>query len=577
MDITSLAIGLGGLIPLVEKSLQLWQSIAEAKEFGSEMMRIVAMLAIEYHRFLSWARFLQSPSPATHPQPPILPNIGLLFPDDLSSQLQSPIESAAARVVTILGEIADIAGKYKLQGTKSTSVAKRSSALLPIVGAGQNPNIAGMIKKNREWARMLQEQTSLRRRFTFTSRPWGKSDHSALEKKVGELSYWNDRLEGLLPETIRQSVSHQAPLTQILVDENEALLETLIKAAEHQNEGVRTHATLWKERLELTKTNQGDRNIIVEKYRSSVSALGAAGTGSSKCELSLATFQQGQSVPILTVIEWYPFGGLTWSASDISLAISRLAQIVHLTSLTVKPGSLRILECVSFVEDSNSLGLVARLPVGASSVKHPVSLHCLLSKVPEVVTCFRPPSLEERLQLSKQLASSIYSFALVRWCHKDINSRNVVFFRDTSPSASIILNSPYMTGFSISRPDSRTEKSLNKDLEARAIYLHYDLRISDPEERPGYHLKYEMYSLGLLLFEIGIWNTIDRVVKSSLPPKVFHNKVIDRCTKDLPFFMGSRYRDVVLLCLTSADDAEESDSLLDTLYWSVVLELAKCQ
>ncbi|KAL2828089.1 hypothetical protein BJY01DRAFT_133690 [Aspergillus pseudoustus] len=211
-------------------------------------------------------------------------------------------------------------------------------------------------------------------------------------------------------------------------------------------------------------------------------------------------------------------------------------------------------------------------------MKQPVSLHSLLPKEPNVEVGFRPPSLEKRLLLAQQLASSTYSFGLVRWYHKDFNSRNIIFFRDNTPSAAVMLDSPYVTGFSISRPDSATEKSLNKDLEARAIYLHPSLRVMDPDKRPKYKLEYEIYSLGLLLAEIGTWKTIERIAKSSLAPTDFKERVIDRCTKDLPFFMGSRYRDIVLRCLMAADeDSDETDGSLDTLYWSVVLELAKCR
>ena len=260
------------------------------------------------------------------------------------------------------------------------------------------------------------------------------------------------------------------------------------------------------------------------------------------------------------------------------IATARLAEIVHLCSLDDRPKSLRVLDSICFIEGPGSLGIVSHLPKDANPLKQPVSLHSLLKRTPEVVTTFQPPSLEQRLLLAQQLASSVYSFGLVRWFHKDFNCRNVVFFQDSSPAASIMLDTPFITGFSISRPDDIKQKSLNKDLEARVIYLHPDLRATEPEKRPQYHRKYEVYSLGLLLYEIGIWNTIDRAVKITLSPAEFKAKAVDRCIKDLPFFVGTKYSDVVLRCLTCADTgSEEDENSLDTLYWSVVLELAKCR
>lgn len=284
------------------------------------------------------------------------------------------------------------------------------------------------------------------------------------------------------------------------------------------------------------------------------------------------------SAPVPVVVEWYSFGYLNWSFNDIKIATTRLAEIVHLCSIDDRPESLRVLDSICFVEGPESLGIVSRLPKDANPLTQPVSLHSLLKKAPEVIAGFHPPSLEQRLVLAQQLASSVYSFGLVRWFHKDFNSHNVVFFRDTSTAAHVMLDFPFITGFSISRPDDNKEQSLNKDLGVRAIYLHPDLCATDPEKRPSYHRKYEIYSLGLLLFEIGIWNTIDRAVKNTLSPEEFKKKAVDRCTKDLPFFVGNKYRDVVLRCLTCADvDFGENGNSLDTLYWSVVLELAKCR
>lgn len=158
------------------------------------------------------------------------------------------------------------------------------------------------------------------------------------------------------------------------------------------------------------------------------------------------------------------------------------------------------------------------------------------------------------------------------------------------------LNAPYITGFSISRPENEGEKSLDKERERAAVYLHPDLRLIEANStRPRYSRKYEIYALGVVLFEIGIWQTLEKVVErvsevppgktmektvsnvSVLPPRKFMEKVVERCEKDLPFYMGNRYCDVVMRCLTCADeDADETAASLDSIYWSIVLELAKC-
>ena len=250
-----------------------------------------------------------------------------------------------------------------------------------------------------------------------------------------------------------------------------------------------------------------------------------------------------------------------------------------MTSLKDRPKSLRILEGLGFVDDGKALGYICRIPDNTNSTKQPISLFSLLRRDQDS-RGFRPPELGERLLLAQNLAESIYSFSLVRWFHKDLNSHNVTFFRDSSPSAAILFGSPFITGFSLARPDNEGEKSLDKDREHLAIYLHPDLRVSGSDKPPRYSRKHELYALGLLLFEIAIWRPVEDIVKesASFPPTNLAHLVADRARKDLGFYVGNRYRDVVLHCLSLPEDGEnESVVSLDTMYWSVVLELAKCR
>ena len=264
---------------------------------------------------------------------------------------------------------------------------------------------------------------------------------------------------------------------------------------------------------------------------------------------------------------------MEWDLEDFSIAARRLVELVHLSSISDRPESLLTLQGICYVEKEGSLALVHRVPAGVSPAAQPLSLHCLLRKT---VKGFRPPDLNRRLRLAQQLASSIHSFGLVRWFHKDFNSHNIAFFRSISEHSEVLFDSPYVVGLSISRPDKEGEKSLNKDQDAVAIYLHPDLRVGASQRRPSYHRKYDIYSLGLVLFEIGAWRSLDTIAKPSLSPVDFKNAVIDRCEKDLGFYCGPQYRAAVLHCLSCADNsASEIASAFEKLYWSVVLEIAK--
>ena len=53
LEVPGFLTGLSGIIPLIEKSLVIWQSISEAKGFRSDIVGLVAQLSMEYYRFLA--------------------------------------------------------------------------------------------------------------------------------------------------------------------------------------------------------------------------------------------------------------------------------------------------------------------------------------------------------------------------------------------------------------------------------------------------------------------------------------------------------------------------------------------
>ncbi|KAK5635653.1 hypothetical protein RRF57_011365 [Xylaria bambusicola] len=124
-------------------------------------------------------------------------------------------------------------------------------------------------------------------------------------------------------------------------------------------------------------------------------------------------------------VELYSYESLKWDKDDIRLAAYRLAELVHLSSKTTRPESLCLMDSICLIERESSIAIVHRIPESANVTAGAVSLRNLLTRT---VADFRPPDLDKRLRLAQQLASSVYSFGLVRWYHKDFNCHNIVFF-----------------------------------------------------------------------------------------------------------------------------------------------------
>jgi hypothetical protein len=316
LEISGFVIGLSNVIPVVDKSFQIWRSISKAKSFGSDLIGIAAQLSMEYYRFLAWARISQALQPPAgegiHSTAPDILSAKwgtASFPlsDNFSSRLQAPILDAASRIVSTLEEVSKIAEKYAITDDSTTpeqqkphaqgpgtpkSLAQGLSTVLPIVGVPDTA-LASVMAQHRQSASTLQKRSSFRVKLSFVSKPWGQPDKKFLEDKVKELSYWNDRLEGLLPQALRNTIEHQAIPGQILLEENKALLDDLIKASEHQNKAVRTHAKLWKERIEFSMNTRSDPMMLESYRRVSTEIAPVSGLLPSRCELSLATLKVG--------------------------------------------------------------------------------------------------------------------------------------------------------------------------------------------------------------------------------------------------------------------------------------------
>ncbi|KAF7192780.1 hypothetical protein HII31_05879 [Pseudocercospora fuligena] len=117
------------------------------------------------------------------------------------------------------------------------------------------------------------------------------------------------------------------------------------------------------------------------------------------------------------------------------------------------------------------------------------------------------------------------------------------------------------------------------------LYRHPDRQGLNPEER--YTMQHDIYSLGVCLLEIGLWNSFVRYPEArggntaypnteliglsvsalqKKTPKAIKQLLVDLARRELPGRMGEIYEEVVVNCLTCLDpdnmdfgDAIEAD------------------
>jgi hypothetical protein len=224
-----------------------------------------------------------------------------------------------------------------------------------------------------------------------------------------------------------------------------------------------------------------------------------------------------------------------------------------------------------------TLGLVYDLPPGVNDVVAPATLLSLLEN--RSLPRHQLAALEEKFALARSQAGTLLSLHTVGWLHKNLGSHSVMCFAGASGSR-LDYDNALVGGFGISRPDEPTAVSLDVDMpdDSLNLYVHPDLRTS-ASNRPKFHRRHDIYSLGVALFEIGIWDRVTRYgVRNNVPvqPYDFQARLVKYAEIELSPRMGRRYAEVVKRCLTGECFGRDLSDSLDIFCWMVVAELEKC-
>ncbi|KAK8050663.1 hypothetical protein PG994_012393 [Apiospora phragmitis] len=146
----------------------------------------------------------------------------------------------------------------------------------------------------------------------------------------------------------------------------------------------------------------------------------------------------------------------------------------------------------------------------------------------------------------------------------------------TQPTAAAALvpdiAAPYLVGFDAARPDLDTDMSVApKNPSIRDLHRHpqsLSSGLGGARRRRPYCKGYDVYSLGLVLLEIGLWKPLQTYYKPHYSAERWRDRVV------LPVLvpgLGNRtgrvYREVVERCLTAKDDmsGKEAGQLMESV------------
>jgi hypothetical protein len=273
----------------------------------------------------------------------------------------------------------------------------------------------------------------------------------------------------------------------------------------------------------------------------------------------IAAYQQKSSI-----VEYKPHA--TWILHD-KKALKEAREIVRTLAGAlsfVDPTVTGLLRCVGYFHENDPnnprFGLVYSTPFSITQ-KNPTNLKDILNAKDEKGnrrTAMHP--LDKRLTLARRIASAVYFLHAIGWVHKSIRSNNILMLESNSlsPQGAFphTLGHPYLVNFESARADTATSDLTLAEKEDQwhfNIYRHPERQGSKISAR--FTMAHDVYSLGVVLLEIGLWRPFERYEKSltGKQPIDVRSELI-RMSNDMAVQMGSKYRDLVAWCLQLEDE-----------------------
>ncbi|KAI0837715.1 hypothetical protein F5Y06DRAFT_270056 [Hypoxylon sp. FL0890] len=301
---------------------------------------------------------------------------------------------------------------------------------------------------------------------------------------------------------------------------------------------------------------------------------------------------QGQLVLVEERSYMVPFEGDPEPSTDIRIREvfeARLDNIVARLQVPGKPVAFRTLPCYGGTFEHNRPTTLDSVYSYTYSIMYCVdyprftSLQEVLDqREKSSITLF---SLGKRFVVARMLARALIYLHFADWLHMAIRSKNVVFFIDQKNDIQFDL--PYLIGFDYCRPrNTYDEREFSAD--EQRLYRHPNARkvpsagTQEALGSPGCYVKaYDIYSMGVVLLEIGLFATAAKIVrKHSEPNRVGSGKIrkilIEHAIPNLRFTMGEVYANAVLACLDGSLDKFPNQSLHQAFYQKVVCQLDLC-
>jgi len=224
------------------------------------------------------------------------------------------------------------------------------------------------------------------------------------------------------------------------------------------------------------------------------------------------------------------------------------------------PVTFGLLNCKGVVKQVDgavpSFTFVFRMPNGLSE---PASLRSMLLLGDSY------HSLSDRFVIASQLAKSVCYIHAFGFVHKNVRPENILMLKGFGMPT----GHAYLVGFEHFRAAEGNTSRLGDSAWERNLYRHPRRQGEKPEQ--DYVMQHDIYSLGICLLELGLWQSFvkyDTAGTSPCPssalglsigspefldPSLLKDYLLSMARSALPRRMGTKYAQVVETCLTCLD------------------------
>lgn len=296
-------------------------------------------------------------------------------------------------------------------------------------------------------------------------------------------------------------------------------------------------------RVQVAK-HQAERERAETEYDGKADAACLVGQRDFQPNITIGLFKDGNT-NLNVLVEWKKYDH---KARGDRLSPRIYSIFKQFNTVSYDGNSPGVLRCHRWFhdEDRNSFGLVYEFPrTSTTGTEHstPVtSLRTLLGG-----SC---PDLAARYDLAHKITQSLWNCHQVEWLHKRFSSYSIIFFPQPSEE-NTALSQPFIIGFMHSRPDKNQVFTEGPPLDsAQKDYCHPEYLRYDKKFRQYY----DIYSLGLVLMEIGHWKPLKDMVPKNGSPEDLRDYMLAKLVPRLRQRVGVRFEKVVRICLQGKYD-----------------------